>query len=230
VTSCSLLLLLKSLSMPHPDYIDTPQTAADISYATNGLGRLDDLSPEKSFASPSKGRDLIYGMRNGRSLNLKTPRAGVRDPLRLLPNGVSKKGEFTPLMMSVTKRNHVRRASSRKAGVQTPSFMGNNSRIEPTPALPRMGDDSHIHEEQTSSSAGDVANETPMPNAVSSSAQSTPLAHLPGRDGRGVVVGDGNMMTLREQENVSQGVIEIRGYDADVQVRSLIKLKRKTST
>jgi hypothetical protein len=197
------------LSMPHPDYIDTPQTAANNSYATNGLGRLDDLSPEKSFASPSKGRDLIQGIRNGRSLNLKTPRAGVRDPLRLLPNGASKKGEFTPLMMSVTKRNHMRRASGRKAAVQTPSFMGSYSRIEPTPALPRVGDDSHIHE-PTSSSAGDVANETPMPQAVnSSSAQSTPLAQLPARDGRGGVVGDGNMMTLREQENVSQGVVEL---------------------
>ena len=124
----------------------------------------------------------------------------------------------------------MRRASSKKAGVQTPSFMGNSSRVEPTPALPRMGDDSHIHGERTSSSTGDVADETPMPNAISSSAQSTPLAQLPGRDGRGGVVGDGNMMTLREQENVGQGVMEPNEHDADVQVRSLIKSKRRTST
>jgi hypothetical protein len=190
--------------MPHPDYIDTPQTAAENSYLTNGLGGLDELSPEKSFASPSKGRNLLQGIRNGRGVSLKTPRAGGRDPLRLLPNGAASKGEFTPLMMSVTKKNHMRRASGKKVGAQTPSFMKDNSIINgPTPALPRMGDNSHIYDERTSSSAGDAANETPMPQAVSSSsAQSTPLAQLPGRDGRGGVVGDGNMMTLREQENV----------------------------
>ncbi|KAF7505510.1 hypothetical protein GJ744_000672 [Endocarpon pusillum] len=196
--------------MPHPDYIETPQTAADNSYLTNGLDGLDDLSPEKSFASPSKGRDLIQGIRNGRGLSLKTPRAGARDPLRLLPNGAGKKSEFTPLMMSVTKKNHMRRASGRKTGAQTPSFMMDNSiNNGPTPGLPRMGDESCIYEERTSSSAGDAANETPLPQAVaSSSAQSTPLAQLPGRNGGGGVVGDGNMMTLREQENVSQGAQE----------------------
>lgn len=196
--------------MPHPDYIDTPQTAADNSYSTNGLGGLDDLSPEKSFTSPSKGRDLVQSIRNGRGLSLKTPRAGARDALRLLPNGAGKKGEFTPLMMSVTKKNHMRRASGRKTVAQTPSFPWDNSiNNGPTPGLPRMGDDSRIYEEKTSSSAGDTANETPLPQAVtSSSAQSTPLAQLPGRNGGGGVVGDGNMMTLREQENVSQGARE----------------------
>ena len=191
--------------MPHPDYIDTPQTAADNSYLTNGLGRLDELSPEKSFASPSKGRDLLQGIPNGRGLSLKTPRAGAGDPLRLLPNGAAPKGEFTPLMMSVTKKNHIRRASGRKGGAQTPSFMKENSVINgPTPGLPRAVDNSRIYSERTSSSLGDAANETPMPQGVpSSSAHSTPLAQLPARDGRGAVVGDGNMMTLREQEHVS---------------------------
>lgn len=191
--------------MPHPDYIDTPQTAADNSYLSNGLSRLDEISPEKSFASPSKGRDLLQGMRHGRGLSLRTPRAGARDPLRLLPNGAGPKGEFTPLMMSVTKKNHMRRTSSKKAGAQTPSFLKENSAIYgPTPALPRAIENSHIYSEKTSSSIGDAANETPVPQGVSSSsAQSTPLAQLPGRDGRGGVVGNGNMMTLREQENVS---------------------------
>jgi hypothetical protein len=192
--------------MPHPDYIDTPQTAADNSYLTNGLGRLDELSPEKSFTSPSKGRDLLQGIRNGRGLSLKTPRSGARDPLRLLPNGAGKKGEFTPLMMSVTKKNHIRRTSGARVGAQTPSYLNNSNLNGPTPALPRMGENSRIYDERTSSSAGDAANETPMPqDVISSSAQSTPLAQLPGRDGRGGVVGDGNMMTLREQENVSHG-------------------------
>ncbi len=191
--------------MPHPDYIDTPQTAADNSYLSNGLGGLDEISPEKSFAAPSKGRDLLQSMRNGRGLSLKTPRAGARDPLRLLPNGAGPKGEFTPLMMSVTKKNHMRRASGRKGGAQTPSFFKENSAIYgPTPALPRAIDHSHIYSERTSSSMGDAGNETPVPQGVnSSSAQSTPLAELPGRDGRAGVIGNGKMMTLREQENVS---------------------------
>lgn len=196
----------KSSNMPHPDYIDTPRTAADHSSITNGLGRLDELSPEKSFASPSKGRDLLQGTRHGRGLSLRTPRAGARDPLRLLPNGAAPKGEFTPLMMSVTKKNHIRRASGRKAGAHIPYFMEENSVLNrPTPGLPRAIDHSHIDSERTNSLLYDAANETPMPQDVpSSSAHSTPLASLPARDGSGAVVGDGNMMTLREQEHVSR--------------------------
>jgi hypothetical protein len=211
--------------MPGGNYIATPETAADHpSYLSTGLNGLDDLSPEKSFASPSKGRDLIQSLRRGRSggvaLSLKTPRAGgsgaTRDPLHLLPNGRNaaaaggggQKGEFTPLMMSVTKKNHLQRTArgKRKSGIQSspPSFMQENSILNGgTMPLPRLKEDSQmVYDERTSSSTGDAANETPMPQAVSSSAQSTPLAQLPGRDGRFGVVGDGNMMTLREQENV----------------------------
>lgn len=43
---------------------------------------------------------------------------------------------------------------------------------------------------------------TPVPQVASSSVQSTPLPGLLGRDGRGVL-GDGQNMTLREQERVS---------------------------
>jgi hypothetical protein len=216
--------------MPHPDYIDTPQTAAENSYLTNGLGHLDDLSPEKSFASPSKGRDLLQGLRNGRGLSLKTPRAGARDPLRLLPNGAAPKGEFTPLMMSVTKKNHMRSVSRQKAGAQTPSFFKENSVLNgATPALPQAGDHSQVYDERTSSSAGDAVDETPMPQAVSSSsAHSTPLAQLPARDGRGGVVGDGNVMTLREQENVSCLVGKSPRMLLTA-VRLLIRSRRRTS-
>lgn len=194
--------------MSHPDYIDTPQTTADKSYLSNGLGRLAELSPEKSFMSPGKGQDLVQGIRNGRGLSLKTPKPSARDPLRLLPNGAATRGEFTPLMMSVTKKNHLRRASGARVAPQTPSIKETSILNGPTPALPTMGDDSRTYDERTSSSAGDAANETAMPQGASSSAQSTPLAQLPGRDGRGAVVGDGNIMTLREQENVSGGVTE----------------------
>ena len=190
--------------MPAGTYINTPQT--NQTYLTDGLGRLDELSPEKSFASPSRSHDLIGQIqkaRRGNGINLKTPRAGGRDPLRLLPNGPPAKSEFTPLMKSVTK-NNLRRASAKKFGVpDTPAYLKENYSINgATPALPKLGENSQIYAENTSSSAGDAIDYTPMPQNVSSSAQSTPLAQLPTRDG-GVVVGDGNMMTLREQENVS---------------------------
>jgi hypothetical protein len=200
--------------MPAGTYIATPATAAgNDTYSTNGLGRLDELSPEKSIAPSSRGNDLVSRIqgagRGGKGISLATPRAGGRDPLRLLPNGpVGGKSEFTPLMKSVTKSN-LRRASAgrRLAGVETPVYLREGYRSNgATPALPRLGDNSQIYAENTSSSAGgDGVDYTPLLRQVGdSSAQSTPLAALPGRNGEGAVVGDGNMMTLREQENVSQ--------------------------
>lgn len=185
-------------------YINTPQTNNDATYLTNGLDRIHDLSPEKSFFAPSQKQDLITQMRNTRNdgANLRTPRAGSRDPLRLLPNGNAAKGEFTPLMKSVAKNNIARRMSSRKAGgVETPGYLKNGYVGGGTPALPRMDENSHLHEGNESSSALDRSNFTPLPHDLSSSAHSTPLAQLPNRNG-GAVVNDGNMMTLREQEGI----------------------------
>jgi hypothetical protein len=194
--------------MPAGTYINTPQTlAGNETYLTNGLGRLDEVSPEKSFAPPSRSRDLIGQIqhaRRGNGVSLRTPRVGGRDPLRALPNGPTAKSEFTPLMKSVTK-NNLRRSSAKKFGVpDTPAYLKEGDSINgATPGLPKAGDNSNIYTEQTSSSAGDALDYTPMPQNVSSSVQSTPLAQLPAQDG-GAVVGDGNIMTLREQENASQ--------------------------
>jgi hypothetical protein len=193
--------------MPAGTYINTPQTlAGNDTYLANGLSRLDEVSPEKSFASPSRSHDLIGQIRNGRrgnGINLKTPRVGGRDPLRLLPNGPPAKSEFTPLMKSVTK-NNLRQSSAKKFGVpDTPAYLRDGVSLNgATPGLPKFGENSQIYAEHTSSSAGDAVDYTPMPQNASSSAQSTPLAQLPARDG-GAVMGDGNMMTLREQENAS---------------------------
>lgn len=180
-------------------YIDSPQ-AKDASHITNGLEKLGELSPEKSFFAPPEQRDLISQMRSakGRGMNIMTPRIGSRDPLRLLPNGNQGRSEFTPLMKSAAKNNIARRLSSKKPGVQaTPSYLRDGY----TPAPPRLNDLSHLASEHTSSSAGNAMENTPMPQQISSSAQSTPLAQLPGRDAAGLV-NDGNMMTLREQENI----------------------------
>ncbi|EXJ73703.1 uncharacterized protein A1O5_03465 [Cladophialophora psammophila CBS 110553] len=181
------------------NYINTPQ-ATDASYITNGLDRLGEISPEKSFAAPPGNRDLISQMRNAKSqgVNLRTPRAGLRDPLRLLPNGNQVRSEFTPLMQSAAKKNIARRLSSKKAGaLTTPSYLKDGN----TPGVPRLSDISQFASEHTTSSAGNAIDNTPMPQQISSSAQSTPLAQLPGRDAAGLV-NDGNMMTLREQESI----------------------------
>lgn len=185
-------------------YIATPQTTAgDKTYLTQSA--LDLPSMEISIVSPSKDHDLIRAMQNGRKgsgLNLKTPRAG-RAPLRSLPNGAPPKGEFTPLMKSALKNNHLRRLSGKEIGApETPAYLKNGYKTSgDTPALPRP-DHSHLYGEDTSSSAGAEDKPTPVPLVISSSVQSTPLAQLPARNGAGGVVGDGNMMTLREQENV----------------------------
>jgi hypothetical protein len=54
--------------------------------------------------------------------------------------------------------------------------------------------------EDDATATGDA---TPLPQVASSSAQSTPLPMLPGRDGGGVLNDGQNMMTLKEQEKVS---------------------------
>jgi len=172
-------------------YISTPQ-ASEASILTKTIDNLDSLSPEKSFNVPARGADLISQMRSakGRGMNLKTPRTGGRDPLRLLPNDNQGRSEFTPLMRSVTKNNIARRLSSKKPGAA----------YTPRLSLLNPGDLSTFDPENTSSSAGNLADDTPVPHQASS-AQSTPLAQLPTRDGGGLV-SDGNMMTLREQENI----------------------------
>ncbi|EEH09005.1 calmodulin-binding coil-coil protein [Histoplasma capsulatum G186AR] len=201
-------------------YIDTPRTEIDANatYLTNGfrsaarnnLSALD--SVENSFQSPSKDHDLLKGFETGRSrrrsgFSLKTPRAGSgRNPTRNvfhdrrnLPTVPPPKGEFTPMLNSVTRNKLTRHdySTRRRSGPETPAalrngYQGNRN----TPGLPKMdvtgyGDDS-------TNLDGDP---TPVPRIASSSTQSTPLPSLPGRNGN--VVGDGhNVMTLREQEKV----------------------------
>ena len=192
--------------MPGP-YIETPQTTAgDKTYLTRTNDKsahdLPSLSENSIAFSPSGDHDIIKALQNGRRRrsgnDLKTPRAGgIRAALRPLTNGAL--GEFTPMMKSVTKSNALRSAMAKKFGTaETPAALksGYKSANE-TPALPRS---LHDYGEDTSSSAG-VEDATPVPAVISSSAQSTPLAQLPGRNNG--VVGDGNVMSLREQENVS---------------------------
>ncbi|CAL5870278.1 uncharacterized protein PFLUO_LOCUS4513 [Penicillium psychrofluorescens] len=197
-------------------YIDTPRTEIDgnATYLTNGfrsagrthLSALD--SVENSFHTPSKDNDALKGFDHGRrrasgGTKLNTPRAAgsksTRTALRHLPAAAPAKGEFTPLMKSATKNNYLKNVSIARGtdGPKTPAYMRDGYRSNGhTPGLPAM-DMSDIYEEDAT-----VDDITPVPQAVSSSAQSTPLPALPGRDGTGLL-GDGqNMMTLKEQERI----------------------------
>lgn len=185
--------------MPQGAYIETPQTTLEQTDLNDGIDVLDRMSPEKSFVSPSKGRDLLSKARRG--ISLTTPHGG-RNPLRLLPNGSVNKREFSPMMGSAGKKNRVPRSST-KRGVATPSFLRNSMSHGNSPALPPLGEQSQIYDDGTTNSAPEVVNVSQMPQMVSSSVASTPLAALPYRDGRDGVVGDGNIMSLRDQEKVS---------------------------
>ncbi|KAF7718648.1 Uncharacterized protein PECH_008831 [Penicillium ucsense] len=198
-------------------YIDTPRTEIDgnATYLTNGfrsagrthLSALDSL--ENSFATPSKDHDVIRGFGDGRKRvsdvsNSGTPRANggtksSRSALRQLPSAGPARGEFTPLMRSATKNNFLKNTNSNR-GVddpRTPSHLRETSRRSAayTPRLP-ANDMSDIYEEEAT-----VDEPTPLPRVASSSAQSTPMPSLLGRDGRGVL-GDGQNMTLKEQERI----------------------------
>jgi hypothetical protein len=176
-------------------YLETPRTdAGNATFMTNGR-KLEDFSVENSFVAPSKNDDLLSHMRNGRRLDLGTPR--TRNPLtdrRNLPD-VPKPGEFTPLLKSVTKKNF-NRSNTIRGVPQTPAFLKDGE----TPALPGTNS-SRIYGEETGSLAGADENGTPVPHVATSSAQSTPLA-LPQRDAGGILTAEGNALTLREQENV----------------------------
>lgn len=197
-------------------YIDTPRTEVDgnATYLTNGLrsaGRtnlsaLD--SVENSFQTPSKDEDFLGAGRRRASAGFKltTPRAGsgpkstrsAFNDRRQLPTAGPAKGEFTPLMQSVTRNNAMKNMSTARGDPKTPAYLRASYRSNAnTPGLPPM-DMTGIDEEE------DVTDNqaTPLPQVASSSAQSTPLPTLPGRGGDGVLSDGQNMMTLKEQEKV----------------------------
>ncbi|KAH8693003.1 putative spindle-pole body protein [Talaromyces proteolyticus] len=208
--------------MPLP-YIDTPRTEVDgnATYLTNGLrsayrGNLSALdSVENSFQTPSKDEDIIKTLEGERRVsdkpNLNTPRASssaartTRNVLydrQNLPTAAVPKGEFTPMMRSVTRNNYLRNLSAVKASAapKTPAYLrqGNRSNGN-TPGLPQIDTTDLFDEGATSSLA--VHDVTPLPQVASSSPQSTPLPYL-SRSGNGLLSeNDQNMLSLKEQEN-----------------------------
>ena len=180
-------------------YIDTPRTdAGNTTYMTNGHD-LENFSVEPSLLSPLKRKDdIVSQLRHGRGISLKTPRARV--PLADRRN-LPARAEFTPLLQSVARKK-IERNAKLNGAPETPAFLKASYQGNDSPALP-SGDVSGVYGSDLGSSMLGDGEGTPMPQVASSSAQSTPLAVLPNRDSAGVMTDQGNMMTLREQENVS---------------------------
>ena len=204
-------------------YIETPRTdAGNATYMTNGHD-FENFSVEPSLLSPLKRKDdIVSHLRNGHGMSLNTPRARI--PLadrRNLPG----RTEFTPLQQSVS-RNLFERNGNVGGGPETPAFLKASYQGGDSLVLPR-GDVSGMYGSDLGSSIIGDGEGTPMPQVASSSAQSTPLAVLPKRDAAGVLPDQGNMMTLREQENVS-AISNPTRMNADVLSRSSTKLRRRT--
>lgn len=181
-------------------YLDTPRTEADATYMTNGHN-LENFSLENSILSPVKQRNggLIDQMRAGRGISLRTPRARVPFADRRNLPSVPGRGEFTPLLQSVAKKN-LQRNGKLSGAPETPAFLKASYQGSDSPALPGV-DQSGVYGSELGSSVIGDNDGTPIPQVTSSSAQSTPLAVLPKRDAGGVLADQGNVMTLRQQEN-----------------------------
>lgn len=209
-------------------YVETPRTDAGNATYMSNAHNLEDFSVENSFLSPSKTRDdLVSQLRNGRGISLKTPRSRVPFADRQNISKGPLRGEFTPLLKSAARNNMLKKGKLSGAP-QTPAFLKAGYQESNSPVLPQP-EISRLYEDDTRSSIDGSADGTPVPQIASSSAQSTPLAVLPKRDAGGVLTDQGNMMTLREQENV-----RLQCYEAAHKAilicsnRTSIKLKRRT--
>lgn len=207
--------------------IDTPRTdAGNATYLDIGHN-IESLSAEPSFLSPIKKQgDLLSQLRNNRGTTLKTPRMrapfGDRRNLPTAPGHV----EFTPLLKSVTKRNTVK--AGKETGLpNTPAFLKPGYKGQDSPAL-QVPESSVVYGDESGSFAA-AEEGTPLPPPASSSAQSTPVPVLPKRDANGMLTEQGNMMTLREQENVGVHEAGLLFWVANGPPRLLTRLRRTTS-
>jgi hypothetical protein len=161
----------------------TPQT--DVGDTTRFPGDLD-FSREESFHAPA-GRDNLFKQMGG----ARTP----RNPLATMRNA-NARNEFTPMMKSATA-NRTRQVNGLLNGkITTPAALKPGFSMSNTP-LPEAS----TFDVQSSSFADSVDGRTHVPD-ISSSAMSTPMA-LPRRGEGEMDNGNGNVLTLREQEAVS---------------------------
>ncbi|MCJ1398665.1 hypothetical protein MMC11_001866 [Xylographa trunciseda] len=208
-------------------FIDTPRTdAGNATYLDNGPN-IEALSVENSFLSPIKKQgDLLTQLRNHRGATIKTPR--MRAPFadrRNLPTAQAQ-AEFTPLLKSVAKKN-AGRVGKENTVPQTPAFLKPGYQAKDSPAL-QAPESSVLYGDETRSDVGAAEEATPLPQMSSSSAQSTPMPMLPKRDSNGVLQDQGNMMTLREQENIIDK-IEKENFGLKLKIHYLEESLRKSA-
>lgn len=145
-----------------------------------------DLSEMPSFTAPAGKDDLLKAVRNQQATGFATPRA----PLAGRNRNAQTKNEFTPLLKSAARNRAVMRDAESKEnhGLTTPAALKAGYRFS-SPMVPEASvvDSSMLSEH------------TPLVPTDSSSMDNTPIA-LPNNRGE---MGDGNVLTLREQEAVS---------------------------
>jgi hypothetical protein len=156
-----------------------------------------DFSEMPSFMPPTDADNLVNHMRaqngNRRAHTLATPSARAAGARRREP---AMKPEFTPLLHSAVRNRQTRQMLG--GGLETPAALKPGYRFS-SPALPEasmMGGDSML------SSTDDTP--IPVPDS-SSSAMGTPMPQLPRRGEMGLNGDGGNVLTLKEQEEVCFG-------------------------
>ncbi|KAL8948950.1 MAG: hypothetical protein Q9222_004902 [Ikaeria aurantiellina] len=206
-------------------YVETPRTdAGNSTYMPNGYG-LDDISAENTFLSPGKKElDLVSQLRKNRAVSVKTPRSRLPFGDRRNQPVAPINGEFTPLLKSVAKQN-LQKGVKLNGVPATPAFLKHGFKGMESPALPAATP--AAYSENTGSSVGAIDNETPVPHMANSSAQATPLATLPKRNAEGVLTDQGNVLTLREQENIINK-IEKENFGLKLKIHFLEESLRKS--
>lgn len=169
-------------------YLASPGTEADTTM--NQTMRHDlDFSMEQTFHAP-EGRDALFKTLGGarQPQQASTP----RNPLATVRN-LNARSEFTPMLKSATA-NRTRQVNGLLNGkLTTPAGLKRGYQVSTTP-LPEAS--------SFDASSSSINERTPMPEMHSSSDMSTPMV-MP-RKGEGEMDnGNGNVLTLREQEAVS---------------------------
>ena len=169
------------------NYIASPQTETEYSRMDNTQAHLD-FSVEQSFQAP-QGRDALFKELGGaRQRPLSTPRA----PLATLRNA-NVRSEFTPVLKSATT-NRMRQVNGLLDGkLTTPAALRPGFQMTASP-LPEATMMDAMNSSTISDSA--MGGRSPVPEGISSSDMSTPMA-LPRRGQEGLE-GNGNVLTDRK--------------------------------
>jgi hypothetical protein len=164
--------------------LETPRT--EVGDMTRFTSNEASFSMEETFHAPPDRDNLFKQM------------GGARTPTnKLAGRRISAKNEFTPMLKSATA-NRIKQVNGLLNGngnLTTPAAMKPGFQMGNTP-LPEAS----TFDVQSSSFAESVDGRTPVPD-LSSSAMSTPMA-LPRRAEGEMDNGNGNVLTLREQEAV----------------------------